>query len=439
MSTATDYDVVIIGGGPGGSTAGTLLSKAGKKVLLLEKEIFPRFRIGESLLPFGNEVFEELGVWTKLEQGGFTPKNGAEFVTGNSTRTNRIWFAKGLLTDYTQTFQVERSRFDDLLLKHSRESGCEVREGCIVQSVSFHPDGAQVAYKQGDAVRNIECRWVVDASGRDTFLGRHLKVPRKDPKLTRKIATYAHFHGVYRNPGEAAGHITIVRLKGGWFWIIPLDAKKTSVGLVQPVENLKKAGGCAEDVFLRTVSENAETAFRMKNAERVNEFRTTSDYTYRYTIAAGPRWLLAGDAGGFVDPIFSSGVMISMKTASLASRMILEADSRGRALFPGEIRKYTRRVFAMMDVYLDMIKNFYDDDGFEVFINPVQPRSGIPAAVNTVVAGYTRFNFGLWWRIKVFYMICRLQKWIALAPRLNYAPRRASGQVAAPTPEKTAA
>lgn len=434
MSAATEYDVVIIGGGPGGSTAGTLLSKAGKKVLLLEKETFPRFRIGESLLPFGNEVFEELGVWQKLEQGGFTRKTGAEFVTGNSSRTNRIWFSKGLLTDYTQTFQVERSRFDELLLNHSRESGCVVREGCAVQSVTFASDGAQVTYKENDAIQTVECKWVVDASGRDTFLGRHLQVPRKDPKLSRKIATYAHFHGVYRNPGEAAGHITIVRLKGGWFWIIPLDANKTSVGLVQPVENLKKAGGNAEEVFERTVSENAETAFRMKNAERVNEFRTTSDYTYRYTVAAGPRWFLAGDAGGFVDPIFSSGVMISMKTASLASRMIQDADRRGGALSKGEIRRYTKRVFSMMDVYLDMIRNFYDDDGFEVFVNPVQPRSGIPAAVNTMVAGYTRFNFGLWWRIKLFYGICRLQKWIKLAPRVDYAPRRTAA-----APEKTAA
>ena len=250
--------------------------------------------------------------------------------------------------------------------------------------------------------------------------------------MKRRIATYAHFHGVYRNPGDAAGHITIVRLKGGWFWIIPLDAKKTSVGLVQLVEDLKKAGGCAEDVFQQTVSENSETAFRMKNAERVNEFRTTSDYTYRYTTAAGPRWFLAGDAGGFVDPIFSSGVMISMKTASLASRMILEADAKGRALSPWKIRKYTKRVFSMMDVYLDMIRNFYDDDGFEVFINPVQSRSRIPAAVNSVVAGNTHFHFGLWWRIKMFYGICRLQKWIKLAPRLNYAPRPA-----APTSEKT--
>ena len=432
MSAVIDYDAVIIGGGPGGSTAGTLLARAGKKVLLLEKETFPRFRIGESLLPFGNEVFEELGIWTKLEQGGFTQKLGAEFVTGNSSRTNRIWFAKGLTTDYTQTFQVERSRFDDLLLKHSRKNGCDVREGCAVQSVCLHPGGARVTTKQGNEIRSVECRWVIDASGRDTFLGRHLRLQRKDPKMKRRIATYAHFHGVYRNPGDAAGHITIVRLKGGWFWIIPLDAKKTSVGLVQLVEDLKKAGGCAEDVFQQTVSENSETAFRMKNAERVNEFRTTSDYTYRYTTAAGPRWFLAGDAGGFVDPIFSSGVMISMKTASLASRMILEADAKGRALSPWKIRKYTKRVFSMMDVYLDMIRNFYDDDGFEVFINPVQSRSRIPAAVNSVVAGNTHFHFGLWWRIKMFYGICRLQKWIKLAPRLNYAPRPA-----APTSEKT--
>jgi len=247
--------------------------------LLLEKEIFPRFHIGESLLPFGNDVLKDIGVWNKMESGGFMPKYGAEFTTGNSQRFNRLWFTKGLTPGYGKTFQVERSRFDHLLLRHAAESGCDVREGHRVISVQVDDDGATVAYEGKGSSGEIRSRWIVDASGRDAFLGRQMNLSKENLDFPKRIAIYAHFKGVYRNPGEAAGHITIVRMKDGWCWFIPLDAEKTSVGLVQRLDDFKRSGLTPEQSFERALIEHAELQFRVKSAERTSEIYTTSDYT----------------------------------------------------------------------------------------------------------------------------------------------------------------
>ncbi len=448
-----DYDTVIIGGGPGGSTAGAFLARAGQKVLLLEKEVFPRFHIGESLLPFGNDVLKDLEVWDKLECSGFMPKYGAEFTTGNSRRFNRLWFAKGLTPGYGKTFQVERSRFDHILLQHAAERGCEVREGHRVTSVHLDNDGATIDYeglsshddstpKNGGSQKapsissgQARCRWVVDASGRDSFLGRHLNLPREKLDIPKRIAIYAHFKGVYRNPGEAEGHITVVRMRDGWCWFIPLDAEKTSVGLVQGLEGFKQSGLAPEQSFERAMTEQPELQFRIKSAERMGEIYTTSDYTYRHKSMAGARMLLVGDAAGFIDPIFSSGVMIALKSGQLAARHILAAHSGNRALTEQEQGQYTREVRRMIGVYMKMIRIFYNNPGFEVFIQP-NPRFGILQGVNSVVAGNTSMSFSLWWRVKVFFLFCWLQKWFPVVPRIEFDAKK-SGEGAATAMKKT--
>ncbi len=224
MTTPSVYDAIIVGGGPGGSTAGALLAKGGSRVLVLEREVFPRFHIGESLLPFGNDVLQESGAWPKIQAAGFQPKYGAEFFVGNGSRWQRFWFAQGLVPGYAQTFQVERSKFDQVLLDHAASCGCEVRQGCAAKQVARESDGWRVTTAEGEA----RGRWLVDASGRDTFLGRTLNLEKKPLDIPKRIAVYAHFKGVYRNPGNAEGHITIVRLKDGWFWLIPFTAKHPS-------------------------------------------------------------------------------------------------------------------------------------------------------------------------------------------------------------------
>jgi flavin-dependent dehydrogenase len=416
------YDVIIIGGGPGGSTAGSALAQQGKKVLILEREKFPRFHVGESLIPFGNEELRAIGVWDQLTKSNFVPKLGAEFVLGNSTAGIQIVFGKHLPPHYAQTFQVERSRFDNILIDHAASSGCEVWQETLVQSFEVNDDGAKVVCKRGDQTIELQSRWLLDASGRDAFLGKRMNLPKDDLGMPKKFATFAHFKGVKRNDPPADGYITIVRLDFGWFWMIPLDEVKTSIGLVQTLEHYKATGLKPNECFEKVVASYPEIRRRMENAERVGDYNVVSDYTYRYEVNAGNRWLLIGDAAGFIDPIFSSGVMLSIKSGYLAANKIISADQAGTALSLDEQKRYTKKVGQMSKVFLRMIKMFYDRNGFEVFMTPA-PDPQMEWAVFNLVAGNT--DFGWWLRLKVqmFYAICAIQKYFPIVPRLDYSER----------------
>ncbi len=414
------FDVVVIGGGPGGSTAGTYLALDGKKALILEREHFPRFHIGESLLPYGNDILQETGAWEKVEKSGFMPKFGAEFCTGNNTRFHRFWFERGLGEHYAQTFQVERSRFDHVLLKHAAETGCEVREGCIVTEAQMDDEGVTIFYQDGITRHEVRARWLVDATGRDTFIGRQMNLPRKPTLLAKRIATYAHFKNVFRNEGRAGGHITVARVPDGWFWFIPLDEERTSVGYVQSLNALKRTGLKPEESFEKIIREYSDLKSRLAGSTRVGDFHVTSDYSYRFEGFAMPRCLMVGDAAGFVDPIFSSGVLMALKSARQAAQLISKADMANRPLTNREQSRYTREVCRMMDIYINMITAFYDDTSFEVFMSPASMLR-IHHAVLAIIGGNTDLPFHLWWRMQAFYAFCILQKWVKFSPIVEYA------------------
>ncbi|HTS17662.1 MAG TPA: NAD(P)/FAD-dependent oxidoreductase [Verrucomicrobiae bacterium] len=416
MSAPTVYDAVIIGGGPGGSTAGAFLAKQGKRVLLVEREVFPRFHIGESLLPFGNDVLKESGAWPKIAAAGFQPKFGAEFFVSNGARWQRFWFARGLVPGYDATFQVERAKFDHILLDHAASCGCEVREGCPARDVTHDGDEWRVKLETGDE----RGRWLIDASGRDAFLGRVLGFPRKPMNLTKRIATYAHFRGVYRNPGEAEGNITIVRLRDGWFWLIPLAEGKMSVGMVRTMDDLKRFGKTAEEWFAKTVESSRELTRRMKGAERVGEFYTTGDYSYHYDQMATDRAIMVGDAAGFIDPIFSSGVHIATKSGQIAAGLIERADHENRGFSAAEQRRYSRSIHRYMEVYRQMISMYYDNRSFEVLMHP-KGRFGIVPAVTSVLAGNFHPSFAMWWRIRLFHIVCAIHRRVPIVPRVDYS------------------
>lgn len=399
------YDAIIIGGGPGGSTAASALGRAGKRVLILERERFPRFHVGESLIPYGNEEMRAIGLWPKLEKAGFIPKLGAEFVTGDSKASIRVLFGRYLPSEYAQTFQVERSRFDELLLNHAAEAGCEVWQETHAKHATVSESGVAVTCVRGEETYELEARWLFDASGRDAFLGKQMQLSKTDLGMPKKFATFAHFKGVRRNEPPADGHITVVRLDFGWFWMIPLDAEKTSIGLVQTLEHFPDSGLKPAEFFEQVVAATPELQRRMVSAQRVSDFYFAGDYTYRHLENAGPRWLLVGDAAGFIDPIFSSGVMLAIKSGYLAAQMALAADASGRALSPREQRRYTREVGKMCKVFLQMIRMFYDNHSFEVFMTPC-PYPGMEAAVNNLVAGNTKLGWRL--RMRVLGVLCDL-------------------------------
>lgn len=428
MSTAA-WDTLVIGGGPAGSASAAFLAKAGQKVLILEKQSFPRFHIGESLLPFGNDVLKDLGVWDKIQKAGFMPKLGAEFVMGNSAGSHSFWFRKTLPPPHAQTFQVERSKFDHILFDHAREAGAHAPPESSLEDIRFDQDMVNFSYRHKDQTHQATARWCIDASGRTSVVGRTLNLTKCDLGMPKKIAVFSHFKGVHRNEGEAMGHITIVRIPQGWFWLIPLDETKTSVGLVQMLKSFKSTGLTPQESFTQTVNQNHELVFRMQKAQRLTDFHTEADYTFRHKQAAGPRWLLAGDSAGFIDPIFSSGVMVALRSAQLAAQAVLKADKSGGPIPQAQRTIYTNAFKSMTNVFRDMIGMFYNNKAFEVFMNP-NPWLQIPGAVTHMVAGNTVFTWSVFWRVRVFFALCLLQRYLRVAPRLSFSHSSPSRQPA---------
>lgn len=411
-------DVAIIGGGPAGAAAGTQLARRGLGVTILEMEKFPRFCIGESLLPHGNDVLKELGVWQKLDAAGFLRKYGAEFCTGDKSRLQRFWFGQSLGPRHEHTFQVERAPFDQLLLEHAREQGCRVCEQTRVTGLeNADSDLMTLACEGPDGPQSISARWVIDASGRNAFAGRRAGLSRRDTQKVRRVAIYGHYEGALRNAGKAEGHITIVRLRESWFWFIPLANNKTSVGLVVPSAHARADGRTLEETFREAVAQTPEAADRMQQAIPITPLRATGDYSWRFSSFATRRVILAGDAAGFVDPIFSSGVMLALKSGVRAAELVVRADAHGRSLRWRERWSYTREVTMWMNQYARIIRAFYDRAGFEVFMNP-SPVFQIPTSIGRLVGGDIQPRLPDRLRLEAFHLICRTQRLLRIAPSI---------------------
>ena len=423
---ARDFDCLVVGGGPAGSTAGAYLARAGLRTLIVEKERFPRFHVGESLLPAGNDILRETGVWTKVEAAGFMPKHGAEFHVGEHPNVGkRVRFADGLIPGNPYTYQVERSRFDELLLRHAGELGCSVRERTRLTDARPLADGsgweATVRTAGNPGPETVRVGWILDGSGRDAGFVHPLKSDRVDPggDLPRRAAVYAHFRGVARAPGVEGGNIVIVRHADGWFWLIPLDAERTSVGLVTTLQTVRAANGRVGELFHATVARLPKLRQLLAGAEPVTGFHVTADYTYRSRRFASGRLLLVGDAAGFFDPIFSSGVFLALHSARLAAAEVIRAERRrggSRALSRRRQDRYTRQVGRATATFQKLILAFYDNAAYSIFVDQ-RPPLGLGRAVNSIVAGHTRLPWRVWWRFQVFLLVCRLQRrWPLVAP-----------------------
>jgi len=407
---APRYDCLIAGAGPAGTAAGALLAQAGLSVLIVEKRPFPRFHIGESLIPAANQVLRRIGVWDEMERAGFIRKYGAEFCYGDGqTRVHNI-FADGLIPGYDYTFQVERSRFDDLLLQRAREAGCEIRQPAELGELAQEDGGWRA--RVGDD--EVSAQFLLDATGRSGLLPRHFGMKPGGYDLPKRFAVYNHFHGVKRRPGRDGGNIIIVRVPTGWFWCIPLDDERTSVGLVTTNNEQRQR---PREVFNSNVEANAFMRDWMADAEPQGEFRVEADYSFRHERLGGDNWLLLGDAAGFIDPVFSSGVYLALESARSAEALLKSAARRGR-FTPAEIKQYETNLRDRMGVMLQLVRLFYDEAGFSVFMQPVDRFQLFPA-VNSVVAGHTERDFAVRWRFAIFRAVCRLNEHLPLAPRVQ--------------------
>jgi FADH2-dependent halogenase len=424
--SSTQYDALIIGGGPGGSTAATYLARAGKSVLLLEKEKFPRFHIGESLLPYNRTIFEEMGVLATLEAAGFTRKWGAQFHLHNGSKSIHLAFRNGRFTREPLAFQVERARFDQILLNHARTGGADVREGWSVSNVASSPAIAQLQARSPDGQNHtFTGAFIIDASGRSNLTGNQEGLRQIHPRL-KKLALFGHFSGVALDSGDTAGDTVIVRFGNKWFWLIPLAPDKVSVGCVMDQDEFANAKRPPEELFQKFWQSSRTLRERMAQARLVGSFQTTSDFSYYNRRLIGPRLVRVGDAGGFIDPIFSAGVYLAMYSGRHAAQAMLEAlasGNDGRAAF----RVYEKRFFRAMRLYWHLVEAFYTTPFMEVFMEP-RHRLSLPAAVTAILAGELEGGWALRWRLRLFYTLVKLQARWPILPKISFQDNCARSQ-----------
>lgn len=411
----TPYDVVIIGGGPAGSAAATILARSGRKVVVLERDRFPRFKIGESLLPFSMETFERLGVREKLD-ARFIIKHGAEIVTSCGNHNIKFYFRDGLKNPHPTAYQVTRSEFDLLLLEHAQESGAEVRQETGAKKVDFDADGVNVTLDSGEVIRG---RYVIDASGRQSLLGTQFGSKKAYANL-RKFAVYAHYENVQREPGDAGTLIRIIRTVDGWFWMIPLTETRMSIGKVLEQADFKRAKLSPEAFLEAAIAEQPVVTERLKYAKRVTQVYAAGDYSYRNTRLTGERWILAGDAAGFIDPVFSTGVFMGLLSGEQAADAIgIALKTPQRALH--HFQRYEKNLNKVMDLYLRFVTAWYKPEFIDIFVRP-EERLMLPQAVNAVLSGNLGRIWSVRWRMEIFYLLVKIQKYFPIVPRLNLTP-----------------
>ncbi len=417
MARERNVDVLILGGGPAGSTAGALLAAAGVETVIVEGERFPRFHVGESLLPHTLPMLDRLGVHDTVRSLPHTRrKDGASFVTHDGSRHVAYWFDEALPPAIPHAYQVRRDEFDAALLANARARGAEVLEGWRATLPQW--DGnrfAGLALKDGDGNDVVlRPRVFLDASGQGSFLAGRMGWRFPYPKH-RKVASVAHFRGAWLPPGREAGNITIALVDGGWFWLIPFADDTVSVGAVLDVERWREVGGGPEGLFNAAVAATPEVARRLAGAERTIPFNAVQNFSYRVMRGAGDGYCLIGDAAGFLDPVFSTGVFIATTTGASAAEDILEALARRGRVEGNDFAPTVALTRMLHRVFFSFIRAYYDPHFLAFFFNP-RPMLQLPGAIVSLLAADV-LRPGRWRRTGRFRILLLLAQLQALGSR----------------------
>ena len=410
--TRWDYDVAVIDGGPGGSTVATALAQRGRRVAVLERERFPRFHIGESQLPWTNEILRTLGVRDTIAASGFVEKWGASFRGPDGPEERYADFQFARETPTPQTFQVYREKFDEILLRHSEKSGAQVLEEHRMVDAAFDADGVTLTYtdKQG-GVGRMRVGVVVDASGRAGVLAKRFGRHEPDPLLLN-IAVHAQYEGIPRASGRRAGDIRMyTRPDMGWLWFIPLSDTVISVGAVIPqVVHRRESKATPEESLAHYLVNTPAALPLLENARRVSPARFDADYSYLATCMAGDRWVAVGDAAAFLDPVFSTGVMLAMQ-GGLEIAEAIDGGLRTGDLSARIFARYEQDVRRRYHHFRRFAVGFYEPAFRRLWYSRPPVRSIFDAVVS-VLAGNWRPSIATRALIEIFFAVVAVERLI---------------------------
>jgi len=383
MAISNSPQVIVIGGGPAGSSASTLIAQQGIKVQLFERERFPRFHIGESLIPETYWVLKRLNMLPKMQASRFVKKYSVQFVNQEGKLSEPFYFMEHKPHECSQTWQVLRGEFDQLMLQNAQEHGVEVHQGVRVLDVLFEGDravGIEIQDENGTR-GTIRADVIVDASGQSSLIMNKLKLRQWDPVL-KKAALWTYFEGAYRDTGRDEGATLVLQTQGkhGWFWYIPLHNNIISVGVVAAFDYLFKGRGPVQESGPETMpQQNFEAIYqeeltrcpavreRVSVGQQADRFRAAKEYSYRSSRVAGDGWVLVGDAFGFLDPLYSSGVLLALKSSSLATDAVVEGLNKGDTS-AAQLGKWGPGFIQGMDRMRRLVCEYYDGFSFGQFV-----------------------------------------------------------------------
>jgi flavin-dependent dehydrogenase len=421
-----DFDFAVAGCGPAGSSAAISLAQKGHRVVVFERETFPRFHIGESLLSTANDHLAALGLTARAAAAEYPEKWGARLFTHDGVSGRGVDFSSVTEVTRPQTFQVPRADFDNMLMERAKELGVDVREGHHVTGCEFDSGSATITFNDAAGTcGRVRVRAVVDATGRNGLIARKFALRTDEPRLAN-IAIFAHYSGVPPIEGDRPNDIRLVaRADSGWFWLIPIARDLMSVGVVLPKTLFQQLpAGTNEERLQRAIADTPVVARLMRAAKQEWPVRVEKDFSYQASTYAGDRWILAGDAGSFLDPVFSTGVSIAMESGIEAAEELDRAaksdDFRAR-----RFKKYSSRSRRRYQTYRRFVVGFYTPEFRDLFFDPNPPRR-IFRAVVTVLCG--RWNASLATRIlnRVFFAAVAIQKRYTIA-RVRFRRGTAAG------------